>query len=86
MKDLIKVGGICAVVVLSLGRASADGWFIETVDAGGDVGKYTSIDLDSSNYPHISYFDYSNGDLKYALILGNVTFLKAFIINVARFG
>ncbi len=40
-------------------------WYIETVDTG-DVGYYSSISLDSSDNPHISYVDYGNGDLKYA--------------------
>ena len=39
---------------------------IQTVDSIGGVGGYTSITLDSNNHPHISYYDYSNGDLKYA--------------------
>jgi hypothetical protein len=30
------------------------------------VGRYTSIDLDSNEYPHISYTDLDNGCLKYA--------------------
>ena len=41
-------------------------WIIETVDAGGNVGRYTSIALDSSDYPHISYTDHENNCLKYA--------------------
>jgi hypothetical protein len=46
--------------------AFADGWQIESVDTAGYVGSYTSIFLDTLNYPHISYYDFGNGDLKYA--------------------
>ena len=41
-------------------------WSIETVDSTGSVGLYSSLALDSSNMPRISYYDSSNGDLKYA--------------------
>ena len=41
-------------------------WTIEIVDSVGDVGKYNSIAIDSNNHPHISYFDDTNDDLKYA--------------------
>ena len=44
----------------------SSGWHIEVVDTAGDVGWYTSIELDSLGLPHISYYDWTNGDLKYA--------------------
>jgi len=53
---------------LKYARWNGTGWSIETVDSDGDVGEYTSIALDSSDYPHISYHysEWPNGDLKYA--------------------
>jgi len=46
-------------------------WNIETVDVGdGDVGLYSSVVLDSNNNPHISYFDRTDGSLKYAKFSG----------------
>jgi hypothetical protein len=44
----------------------ADSWEIETVDSAGDVGKYTSLTLDSGGSPHIAYRDDTNENLKYA--------------------
>jgi len=47
-------------------QGSSD-WQIETVDSAGNVGDYcTSLVLDAEDYPHISYFDRTKGDLKYA--------------------
>jgi len=40
-------------------------WFCQTIDRDGDVGQYSSIVV-SQGKVHISYYDASNGDLKYA--------------------
>ena len=62
MKRLFYLPFLVALVT----TAAADDWHIETVDSYGYVGSHTSLALDSSDNPHISYWDYTNRDLKYA--------------------
>lgn len=46
-------------------------WLVETVDPSTGPGQSSSLVLDASGNPHISYFDWKNQDLKYAVKTGN---------------
>jgi len=46
-------------------------WNTVVIDNSGDVGQYSSITSDSSNNIHISYYDFDNGNLKYAICLSS---------------
>jgi hypothetical protein len=54
-------------LVLLQGVALADVWHFITVDSEGPVGEFTSIVVDSSGRPHISYYGGYDSALKYAL-------------------
>ncbi len=50
-----------------------DNWVTIEVDSGGGpsptdtvVGLFTSLKVDATGFPHIAYYDLTNGDLKYA--------------------
>jgi PKD repeat protein len=54
------------IMALVLVPPAAAAWNTMTVDSNGFVGAFTSLALDSSGHPHISYYEFMNGDLKYA--------------------
>ena len=60
--------GIFFLILVS--PVAALDWTTETVDSTGDVGHYTSLALDSSGHPGISYMDWTNYHLKYAAKTG----------------
>ncbi len=47
-------------------------WQIWRVDSIGDVGLYTSIEVGHNNFPCISYYDETKGDLRYAYYDGSI--------------
>jgi hypothetical protein len=67
MKRLLFLSSI----ILGLCLESFAGWQIETVDSEGDLGRSSSIALDSSDHPHISYYDNTSRILKYASFDGS---------------
>ena len=71
-KLIISMMLLLALVLASIATVAANpAWNIETVDSAGYVVRDTSIALDASGYPHISYFDDTNVDLKYAKWTGS---------------
>lgn len=47
-------------------------WQTQFVDISGNVGKYSSIAVDNQNRYYISYYDSTNGDLKFAYFDGSI--------------
>ncbi len=52
--------------LLYLTRLASGQWSAETVDPGGDVGRFASLALTADDRPMIAYLDFTNGRLKLA--------------------
>ena len=63
---LLVTCAVMGIVTLDSGRVAATGWMPTIVDSSGMVGRFTSLALDASGYPHISYYESGSGRLKYA--------------------
>ena len=68
MNKRIILSAIFVIIanLLAAGSVGAQTWTTTTVDSSEYAGSYTSIALDSSGKAYISYYDGTNGDLKYA--------------------
>ncbi len=55
-----SITAILLLMLIAVPVAAMD-WTTETVDSGGYTGQYTSLALDSSGYPHISYLNGTSG-------------------------
>ena len=53
-----------------------------TLDSIGYVGGYSSIAIDSNNKVYISYYDTTNGDLKYATNVSGSWVYQHLIVQV----
>ncbi len=61
----------CMLLLAALTGLASAGWLTTTVDSEGDVGWHTSLAFNATGCPAISYFDYTDGDLKFAFQDGN---------------
>ena len=59
--------------VCQAGCDKSAAWTLETVNSEGQVGKHTSLQLDASGAPHISYWDESESSLQVAHLLPDGT-------------
>jgi hypothetical protein len=66
LSPAVEAANVSTAAVKTTPVVAAGVWHSETVDSPGDVGLYNSLQLTPTGWPAISYFDYTNYDLKYA--------------------
>jgi hypothetical protein len=55
---------------------TGSGWLFSNIDSAGDVGWYPSLAIAPGDFPVVSYYAASMGDLKYATAsIAKLTFL-----------
>ncbi len=67
MRNVRCFAGALAIALSLPAIAFGDGWQIESADTSWNVGKYSSIALDSNDYPHISHYNANNRSLIYTM-------------------
>lgn len=64
--SFVMILGSIIVLFFSVQSDANGTWYTQFIDTLGNIGKYSSIDVDSSDNVHIAYIDSDNSCLKYA--------------------
>ncbi|MGD1047045.1 MAG: hypothetical protein ABR936_17210 [Bacteroidota bacterium] len=63
---LLFVGVMLIISSIAPTYSQSNNWLINIIDESSIAGGYISMCIDSDGKLHVSYYDYSKGDLKYA--------------------